>query len=232
MKQATMMEQQQESLSGALVYVIDDDESIRSSLSDLLHSVGIEVRAFDSPDGFFDFSMPDVPSCLILDVRLRGVSGITLHQERFKDKIRPPIIFLTAHGDVAMSVRAMKAGAFDFITKPFHAQDLLDSISAALRLDGELRCEERLVACIRRSYESLTPREREIVSLVAEGLMNKQIADRLALSEVTVKLYRSQAMRKLDARSVPNLVRMLQQVLPEPRAGMPRQRARGSSAYL
>jgi FixJ family two-component response regulator len=162
--------------------------------------------------------MPDVPSCLILDVRLRGVSGITLQHERFREKLGLPIIFLTGHADVAMSVRAMKAGAFDFITKPYHAQDLLDSIAAALRLDGELRREERLIACIRRTYSSLTPREREIISLVADGLLNKQIADRVALSEVTVKVYRAQAMRKLNARSVPDLVRMLQRLIAEPRA--------------
>ncbi len=217
MEQATM-ENRQGILAAPLVYVIDDDESIRHSLSNLLHSVGIEVLAFDSTDGFLGFSMPVVPSCLILDVRLRGVSGITLQHERFRERIGLPIIFLTGHADVAMSVRAMKAGAFDFITKPYHAQDLLDSISAALRLDGELRREERLIACIRRTYNSLTPREREIIALVADGLLNKQIADRVALSEVTVKVYRAQAMRKLNVRSVPDLVRMLQQLVAEPRA--------------
>jgi FixJ family two-component response regulator len=209
-------------LSDPMVYVIDDDESIRHSLSDLLHSVGIKVLAFESPDGFFGLSMPDVPSCLILDVRLRGMSGITLQHERFREKIGLPIIFLTGHADVAMSVRAMKAGAFDFITKPYHAQDLLDSISAALRWDSELRCEERLIACIRRTYNSLTPREKEVIALVAEGLLNKQIADRVALSEVTVKVYRAQAMRKLNARSVPDLVRILQRLVAEPRVAMRR----------
>jgi FixJ family two-component response regulator len=213
MKEATL-EKDRRSLSDALVYVIDDDESIRNSLSGLLRSVGIDVRVFDSPDGFFGFTMPDVPSCLILDVRLRGVSGLTLQQETFRKNIRLPIIFLTAHGDVEMSVKAMKAGAFDFLTKPFRDQDLLDTIAAALQLDSELRREERLTADIRRTYDSLTPREKDVVSLVADGLMNKHIADRMALSEVTVKIYRSQAMRKLKARSVPDLVRMLQQVAP------------------
>jgi RNA polymerase sigma factor (sigma-70 family) len=159
--------------------------------------------------------MPDVPSCLILDVRLRGASGLTLQQETFKESIRLPIIFLTGHGDVEMSVKAMKAGAFDFLTKPFKEQDLLDTIAAALKRDSDFRDRERLVAGIRQAYESLTSREREVIWLVAEGLMNKQIADRLCLSEVTVKIHRAQAMHKLDARSVPDVVRKLQRVAPE-----------------
>jgi RNA polymerase sigma factor (sigma-70 family) len=204
-----------QSLSEALVYVIDDDESIRSALVTLLRSVGISARAFESADGFLACEMPDVPSCLILDVRLRGASGLTLQQETFKESIRLPIIFLTGHGDVEMSVKAMKAGAFDFLTKPFKEQDLLDTIAAALKRDSDFRDRERLVAGIRQAYESLTSREREVIWLVAEGLMNKQIADRLCLSEVTVKIHRAQAMHKLDARSVPDVVRKLQRVAPE-----------------
>jgi FixJ family two-component response regulator len=195
-----------------LVYVVDDDASICSSLSSLLRSEGFQVRTFTSPDGFLNSEMPDVPSCLILDVRLQGASGLTLQQETIRERIRLPIIFLTAHGDIAMSVQAMKAGAFDFLTKPFRDQDLLDTVAAALKKDGELRSQERVFANIRSCYETLTPREKEAVCFVTEGLMNKQIADRMGLSEVTVKIHRSQAMRKMGSRSVPDLVRKLQRV--------------------
>jgi FixJ family two-component response regulator len=200
------------SLSESIVYVVDDDASICSGLSSLLRSEGAQVHTFDSPYGFLNTEMPDVPSCLILDVRLRGASGLTLQQEALREGIRLPIIFLTGHGDIAMSVQAMKAGAFDFLTKPFRDQDMLDTVAAALTRDGELRVQERLVADSQSKYEALTPREKEVVSFVVEGLMNKQIADRMGLSEVTVKIHRSQAMRKMEARSVPDLVRKIQRV--------------------
>ncbi|PRY00196.1 response regulator transcription factor [Paraburkholderia sp. BL25I1N1] len=203
-----------ESLPDSLVYVVDDDESIRGALTSLLMSVGIHARAFESADDFLAADMPDVPSCLILDVRLRGTSGLTLQQDPFKESIRFPVIFLTGHGDIEMSVKAMKAGAFDFMTKPFRDQDLIDTIAAALKRDGELKRQERIVAGIRQTYDSLTAREREVIRLVADGLLNKQIADLLCLSEVTVKIHRAQAMHKLQARSVPDVVRKLQQVLP------------------
>jgi FixJ family two-component response regulator len=157
--------------------------------------------------------MADVPSCLILDIRLRGANGLTLQQEALREGIRLPIIFLTAHGDIPMSVKAMKAGAFDFLTKPFHDQDMLDTVSAALTMDHELRIQERMVADIQGKYDALTPREKEVVVFVAEGLMNKQIAGRMGVSEETVKIHRSQAMRKMEARSVPDLVRKLQRVV-------------------
>jgi len=201
-------------LPDSLVYVVDDDESIRGALTSLLMSVGIHVRAFESADDFLATDMPDVPSCLILDVRLRGTSGLTLQQEPFKESVRFPVIFLTGHGDIEMSVKAMKAGAFDFMTKPFKDQDLIDTIAAALKRDIELKRQERIVAGIRQTYDSLTAREREVIRLVADGLLNKQIADLLCLSEVTVKIHRAQAMHKLQARSVPDVVRKLQQVLP------------------
>ncbi|MFM0339366.1 response regulator transcription factor [Paraburkholderia fungorum] len=203
-----------ESLPDAVVYVVDDDESIRGALTSLLMSVGIHVRAFESADDFLAAEMPDVPSCLVLDVRLRGASGLTLQQEPFKESVRLPVIFLTGHGDIEMSVKAMKAGAFDFMTKPFRDQDLIDTIAAALKRDSEARRQERIVAGIRQTYDSLTAREREVIRLVADGLLNKQIADRLCLSEVTVKIHRAQAMHKLNARSVPDVVRKLQQVVP------------------
>jgi len=203
-----------ESLPDSLVYVVDDDESIRGALTSLLMSVGIHVRAFESADDFLAAEMPDVPSCLILDVRLRGTSGLTLQQDPFKESVRFPVIFLTGHGDIEMSVKAMKAGAFDFMTKPFKDQDLIDTIAAALKRDGELKRQEKIVAGIRQTYDLLTAREREVIKLVADGLLNKQIADRLCLREVTVKIHRAQAMHKLNARSVPDVVRKLQQVLP------------------
>jgi len=203
-----------ESLRDSIVYVVDDDESIRGSLTTLLMSVGIHVRAFESADEFLAAEMPDVPSCLILDVRLRGASGLTLQQEPFKESVRFPIIFLTGHGDIEMSVKAMKAGAFDFMTKPFKDQDLIDTIAAALKRDNELRRQQRIVASIRQTYDSLTAREREVIRLVADGLLNKQIADLPCLSEVTVKIHRAQAMHKLNAGSVADVVKKLQQVLP------------------
>ncbi|MGX7002378.1 response regulator transcription factor [Caballeronia sp. KNU42] len=203
-----------EPLPGSLVYVVDDDESIRGALTSLLMSVGIHVRAFESADDFLAAEMPDVPSCLILDIRLRGASGLTLQQDPFKESIRFPVIFLTGYGDIEMCVKAMKAGAFDFMTKPFKDQDLIDTIAAALKRDSELKRQEKIVAGIRQTYDLLTAREREVIRLVADGLLNKQIADRLCLSEVTVKIHRAQAMHKLDARSVPDVVRKLQQVLP------------------
>ncbi|WP_321937412.1 response regulator transcription factor [Paraburkholderia sp. J8-2] len=209
---------QSEHSPGSLVYVIDDDESIRGALTSLLMSVGIEVRAFESADEFLAEKMPDVPSCLILDIRLRGESGLTLQQEAFKESIRFPIVFLTGHGDIDMTVKAMKAGAFDFMTKPFKDQDLLDTIAAALKRDGELRRQARLVAGIQQAYDSLTAREREVIGLVSEGLLNKQIADLLCLSEVTVKIHRAQAMHKLNARSVAELIKKLQQVQPAPQS--------------
>ena len=201
-----------ESLRDSIVYVVDDDESIRGSLTTLLMSVGIHVRAFESADEFLATEMPDVPSCLILDVRLRGASGLTLQQEPFKESVRFPIIFLTGHGDIDMSVKAMKAGAFDFMTKPFKDQELIDTIAAALKRDSELKRQQRIVAGIRQTYDLLTAREREVIRLVADGLLNKQIADHLCLSEVTVKIHRAQAMHKLNAGSVADVVKKLQLV--------------------
>jgi len=203
-----------ESLLESLVYVVDDDESIRGALTSLLKSVGISVLAFESADDFLAAEMPDVPSCLILDVRLRGASGLTLQQEPLRENVRLPVIFLTGHGDVEMSVKAMKAGAFDFMTKPFKDQELIDTIAAALKKDGELKRQAKIVAGIRQTYDLLTAREREVIRLVADGLLNKQIADLLCLSEVTVKIHRAQAMHKLQAHSLPDVVRKLQQMTP------------------
>ncbi|MFM0114990.1 response regulator transcription factor [Paraburkholderia nemoris] len=201
-----------EPLPNSLVYVIDDDESIRGGLTSLLMSVGIQVRAFESADDFLAAEMPAVPSCLILDIRLRGASGLVLQEEFFRENIHFPIVFLTGHGDIEMSVRAMKAGAFDFMTKPFKDQQLIDTVAAALRRDGESKRQEGNVADVRAAYGSLTAREREVVTLVAEGLLNKQIADSLGVSEPTVKIHRGRAMQKLGVRSVADLVKKLQQL--------------------
>jgi FixJ family two-component response regulator len=203
-----------EPLPKSLVYVIDDDEHVRGGLTSLLMSVGIQVRAFESADDFLAAEMPAVPSCLILDIRLQGASGLALQEEFFKESIRFPIVFLTGHGDIEMSVKAMKAGAFDFMTKPFKDQQLIDTVAAALRRDGESRRKESLVADTRATYGLLTIREQEVISLVAQGLLNKQIADSLGVSEPTVKIHRGRAMQKLGVRSVVDLVKKLQQMAP------------------
>jgi FixJ family two-component response regulator len=196
----------------AVVYVVDDDESIRIGLSGLLRSAGMRVYAFDSPDEFLATEIREVPGCLILDVRLRCVNGLMLQREKLRERIRIPVIFLTAYGDMEMSVQAMKAGAFDFLTKPYSDQHILDTVVKALIIDAERRDRERLVADIQSKFELLSSREKEVVLLVAKGMMNKQIADRMCLSEVTIKVYRSQALRKLEAHSVPDLIRKLHQI--------------------
>nr|WP_109477338.1 response regulator [Paraburkholderia sp. C35] len=203
-----------EAVPGSLVYVVDDDPSIRGSLTTLLASVGLQVRAFESTDEFLAAKKPEVPSCLILDIRLRGGSGLALQEESVRKKIRFPIVFLTGYGDIEMATKAMKAGAFDFMTKPFKDQTLIDTVTAALRRDGDALQKEQVTADIRDAYESLTAREREVIVLVTDGLLNKQIADQLGLSEVTVKIHRGRAMHKLQVRSVADLVKMLQRVLP------------------
>jgi FixJ family two-component response regulator len=198
----------------SLVYVIDDDASIRGALTSLLSSVGIEVRAFESAEAFLSEKRPTVPSCLILDIRLRGASGLALQQNLPGDVVRIPIVFLTGHADIDMSVKAMKAGAFDFMTKPFSDQSLIDTVVSALKRDDELKREARLAAAAREAYDSLTSREREVIKLVADGKLNKQIGGALNLSEITVKIHRAKAMQKMQVRSVAELVRKLQQILP------------------
>jgi FixJ family two-component response regulator len=191
----------------SVVYVVDDDESTRFALSGLLRSVGLRVETFESSEGFLEFPKYDAPSCLILDVRLRCESGLALQEQIAKSSLRIPILFITGHGDIEMSVKAMKAGAVDFFAKPFRHQDMLDAVAHALTRDGERLAAERSVALIRAAYDSLTPREREVMALVVAGLMNKQIASELNLSEITVKIHRGQAMKKMAARSVAELVR-------------------------
>jgi FixJ family two-component response regulator len=191
---------------GSIVYVVDDDDSIRAALAMLFRSVGQRVELFASTQEFLDFERPDVPSCLILDVRLKGQSGLALQEQIIAADVELPNIFITAHGDIAMSVKAMKNGAFDFLAKPFRDQDVLDAIQSALLRNEAMRKSHSRAADIRRRYETLTPREQEVMRYVVCGLLNKQIAAEMGLSEITVKIHRGQAMRKMAARSLPDLV--------------------------
>jgi FixJ family two-component response regulator len=190
------------------VFVVDDDPSIREALDSLFRSVDLRVELFASTAEFLQHYRHDGVSCLVLDIRLPGVSGLDFQAQLLKANIRIPIIFMTGHGDIPMSVRAMKAGAIDFLAKPFRDQDMLDAVSAALRRDEQAREAERAAEALRASYELLTPREREVMALVTSGLMNKQVAGELSLSEITVKIHRGHAMRKMKARSLADLVRM------------------------
>jgi FixJ family two-component response regulator len=192
----------------AVVFVIDDDSSMRLALEDLVGSVGLEVRAFATPQQFLQSKPPDAPSCLVLDIRLPGMSGLAFQNELVKLGLARPVIFITGHGDIPMSVRAMKAGAVEFLTKPFHDQDLLDAIHVAIERDRKQRREAVRLAELRERFAALSEREREIMSLVVIGRANKQIAAELSLSEMTVKVHRGQVMRKMHAGSLPELVRM------------------------
>jgi FixJ family two-component response regulator len=192
----------------AVVFVIDDDPSMRLALEDLVSTVGLEVRAFAAPQQFLQSKRPDAPGCLVLDVRLPGMSGLTFHKELANEGVALPVIFITGHGDIPMSVRAMKAGAVEFLSKPFHDQDLLDAIHAAIEQDRKRRLEATRLAELRERFATLTERERQIMSLVVIGRANKQIAAELTVSEMTVKVHRGQVMRKMQAGSLPELVRM------------------------
>ena len=194
----------------SVVFVIDDDASVRESLADLFSSVGLRVEAFGSAGEFLRRKTSDDPCCLVLDVRLPGLSGLDLQADLAKGDIQLPIIFITGHGDIPMSVRAMKAGAVEFLAKPFRDQDLLDAVQRALELDRARREERKSVTELRTRFESLTTREREVITLVCAGLMNKQIAGELGVSEITVKVHRGNAMRKMEARSLADLIRMAQ----------------------
>jgi FixJ family two-component response regulator len=192
-----------------VVFVIDDDASLRESLSSLLRSIGLHVELFDSAAQFLKSERPDVPSCLVLDVRLPGLSGLDFQAELIKNDIRVPIIFITGHGDIPMSVRAMKAGAIEFLTKPLREQDLLDAVQAGLDRDRARRESDKTVTELRSRYDSLTGREQEVIGYVASGLMNKQIAGEIGISEITVKVHRGNLMRKMGAKSLADLVRMV-----------------------
>lgn len=196
----------------AVVFVIDDDPSVRSSLKFLIGTVGLQVESFDSANAFLRKKLPDAPTCLVLDVRLPGLSGLDFQGELAARNIRIPIIFITGHGDIPMSVRAMKAGAIEFLTKPFREQDLLDAIRVALERDRARREREREMTELQGRFASLTQREQEVITMVVSGMLNKQIAGRLGTAENTVKVQRSRAMEKLKVESVADLVRMLERL--------------------
>ena len=191
-----------------IVFVIDDDVAVRATLSSLFRSVGLRVELFGSAREFAQIKMPDVASCLVLDIRLPGVSGLDFQAELAEADIRIPIIFMTGHGDIPMSVKAMKAGAVDFLTKPFRDQDILDAVIRALERDQKRRDSQKTVSELRILFDSLTSREREVMTHVADGLMNKQIAAKFGITEITVKVHRGHMMRKMKARSLIDLLGM------------------------
>ncbi len=192
----------------SVVFVIDDDPSLRNALTNLFRSVGLRSEVFSSAPEFLQSKLPDIPSCLVLDVRLPGPSGLDFQTELAKANIHIPIIFVTGHGDIPMTVRAMKAGAIDFLTKPFRDQDMLDAVARAIERDRTRRKDAKIMSDLRALFETLTPREQEVLALVATGLMNKQIAAEIGIAEITVKIHRGHLMKKMGARSLADLVRM------------------------
>lgn len=190
------------------VFVVDDDASLREAVKSLLRSVDLHAEVFASGADFLKIKPPDAAACLVLDVRLPGLSGLDFQAELAKANIQIPIIFITGHGDIPMTVRAMKAGAVEFLTKPFRDQDLLDAVQIALERDRVRRTKDKAVNQLRMHFEALTPREQEVIGFVTAGLMNKQIAAELGVSEITVKVHRGNVMKKMGARSLAELVRM------------------------
>jgi FixJ family two-component response regulator len=193
--------------SAKIVFVVEDDASMCRALSNLFESVGLQVEVFGSASEMLQGKLPDVASCLVLDVRLPGLSGLDFQTELAKANIHIPIIFMTGHGDIPMSVRAMKGGAIDFLTKPFRDQDMLDAVVKAIEHDRERREADRIVTDVRTLFETLSTREREVMALVSSGLMNKQVAAELGLAEITVKIHRGHVMKKMGARSLADLLR-------------------------
>ena len=199
-----------ESEKQPVVFVIDDDQSLRDALKRLFRMVGLRAETFAAAADFLKSKLPDVPTCLVLDVRLPGISGLDFQAELAKADIKIPIIFMTGHGDIPMTVKAMKAGALEFLPKPFRNQDMLDAVRLVLERDRTRRQAEQANAQLRANFESLSLREREVMAFVTAGLMNKQIAAQLGVAEITVKLHRGSLMRKINARSVAELARMAQ----------------------
>lgn len=191
----------------ALAVVVDDDPAVRTALDSLLRSIGLQTRVLASPAELLQAALPDVPGCIVLDVRLPGISGLDLQGQLASQGIHLPIVFMTGHGDIPMTVRAMKAGAVDFLSKPFRDQDMLDAVSAAIDRDRQRRQDSAARDSLDARYATLTPREREVMAHVVAGLMNKQVAGVLSLSEITVKIHRGNVMRKMGVRSLADLVR-------------------------
>lgn len=196
----------------SLVFVVDDDPSVRSAIERLIGCVGLQVELFGSAQEFLASKLPNVPSCLVLDIRLPGISGLALQRQLAKANIQIPIIFITAHGDIPMTVRAMKAGAMEFLPKPFRDQDLLDAVQLALERDRARRLREAEIVTLRERFELLSPREREVVARVVSGMLNKQIAAEIGTTENTVKAHRSRAMEKMQAGSLADLVKMIERL--------------------
>jgi FixJ family two-component response regulator len=194
--------------SSAFVHVVDDEKGVRESIADLLRSTGYQVLLHESASEFLNAELPDAPSCLVLDVRLPGTGGLELQEHLTRLDIRMPVILMTGFGDIAMSVRGMKAGAVDFLTKPIRDQDLIDAVAAAVRMDQDRRRGLVQIIRLRERYALLTRREKQVMVLVASGLMNKQVASELSISEATVKMHRGSVMRKMEARSIATLARM------------------------
>ena len=198
----------EQSQAPSSVYVIDDDKALRDSLTSLFRSVGLQVKAFGSANEFLEQPPPDTPSCLVLDVRLPGLSGLDFQSELAKANIHIPIVFMTGYGDIPMTVKAMKAGAVEFLIKPFRDQDLLDAVRLGIERDRDQREIDKAASDLRARFDSLTPREQQVISYVTSGLMNKQIAGQIGVSEITVKVHRGNIMRKMGAKSLADLVRM------------------------
>ena len=196
----------------SIVFIVDDDLSVRSAIKRLIESVGLQVELFGSGQECLASKLPNVPSCLVLDIRLPGISGFAVQRQLAEANVRIPIIFVTAHSDVPMTVRALKAGAVEFLTKPFSDQDLLDAIHLALERDRGRRQQDAELAALRKRFELLSPREREVVAMVVSGMLNKQIAAQIGTAENTVKVHRSRAMEKMQASSLADLIKMIERL--------------------